>query len=509
MFVRALVGEHAAWGIGKQIDCIGDRCTVQYFDAPSASPISVSLPADAVAPTRIPEQTRVYHYDISIGAWEIGRLLDDHGDTQLVQFPNKATKHLNVVDVFTRWARPITDPTPFLANHINESPRFSDGRSAFRRSQLAQRAASLGMSALLSSAIELESHQIEVVRRILQDPVQRYLLADEVGLGKTIEAGILIRQCVLDCGNDVTILIVVPDALVLQWRSELSEKFLLGDLLGKSIHIVSMSGVDACEPLFSRAVMLVVDEAHHLIGRDAGAGIYTKIAAAAASIERVLLLSATPVLHNERGFLAMLHILDPANYPLDSIEAFQAKILARQPLAEIVAGLVPENALYLDHMLDALVELFPDDGLLQAHVAALRAIVEQMPDEGDPALIEAIGKTRAHLSEVYRLNRRILRHRRRNVVGLTPNRAGAVVHRYRSADRRALTAAVEDWKFAEAIALGDEPGENGKRRHVAFSQVLDRASQYAVSGAGMVGFLARRPEAVGNIDRFTAIARTL
>ena len=100
--------------------------------------------------------------------------------------------------VFVRWASPIKDPTPFLANRINESPRFSDARSAFVSSQMRQRAVSMGMSALLSCAVELEAHQIEVVRRILQDPVQRYLLADEVGLGKTIEAGVLIRQCALD-----------------------------------------------------------------------------------------------------------------------------------------------------------------------------------------------------------------------------------------------------------------------------------------------------------------------
>src|SRR3546814_15273063 len=78
----------------------------------------------------IAEQTRVYHFDESAGTWEIGRLLDDHGDSQFVQFPNSKSKHLKSDAVFVRWARPILDPTPFLANRINESPRFSDGRSS-------------------------------------------------------------------------------------------------------------------------------------------------------------------------------------------------------------------------------------------------------------------------------------------------------------------------------------------------------------------------------------------
>jgi ATP-dependent helicase HepA len=45
------------------------------------------------------------------------------------------------------------------------------------------------MSSLISSRVEIEPHQIAVVRRILQDQNPKYLLADEVGLGKTIEAG--------------------------------------------------------------------------------------------------------------------------------------------------------------------------------------------------------------------------------------------------------------------------------------------------------------------------------
>lgn len=66
------------------------------------------------------------------------------------------------------------------------------------------------MSGLISSIIDLEKHQYEVVRRVLQDPVQRDLLADEVGLGKTIEAGELMRQYVLDDPDSHRILILAP-----------------------------------------------------------------------------------------------------------------------------------------------------------------------------------------------------------------------------------------------------------------------------------------------------------
>ena len=512
MFVRVLAGEQATWGIGKQIDYSGDYCTVEYFDMPTSEPVTCKLNSNLVERVFLAQQTRVYHFDEAAGAWEIGRLLEDHGDRQLIQFPNHKTKYLEVSVVFVRWATPIEDPTPYLANQINESPRFSDGRSAFVRSQTRQRAASIGMSALLASAVELEAHQIEVVRRILQDPVQRYLLADEVGLGKTIEAGVLIRQCVLDTRQECNILVIVPPALVGQWRNELESRFFLGRCLDQSIHVVALYNDDSIRSLLPKATMLVIDEAHHLTKRLTGGitGIYADIAAATPAIDRVLLLSATPALHNERGFLEMLHLLDPATYPLSSEGAFRRKIESRQALAEIVAGLTPENALYLDYTIDQLATLFPDDELLQEHAEQLRNVIETMPEQDDPALVEAIGRLRTHLSEVYRLHRRILRHRRRSIGGLTPDRSGAEIVRYRSSDRAVLTAAIDDWRFDEANKLDAAGSEKlWSDRVRVFWQVLDRASQYPNSGPGMIGFLARQTAMIGDPERFAAINRCL
>jgi ATP-dependent helicase HepA len=133
-----------------------------------------------------------------------------------------------------------------------------------------------------------------------------------------------------------------------------------------------------------------------------------------------------------------------------------------------------------------------------------------MPDEKDPKLIEGISKIRAHLSEVYRLHRRILRHRRRSIRGLTPKRSGADVVRYRSADRAALTEAIDDWRFNEAVAL-DELGRDDlwKARADVFGQVLERASQYPSSGPGMIGFLAQKPSLIGDQAKFRRIKQCM
>lgn len=511
MFVRARQGEYTCLGVGKLIDRRGDLCTVEYFEAPVARPVIHDISADLLAPVTLPEQTRVYFFNNQLGFWEIGRLLDDHGDTQYVRFPNGSDRWLKVNDTFVRWSKPIAEPTAFLAGKVNETPRFADGRSAFVKSLLAQRAAAMGMSALVSSAVELESHQIEIVRRVLQDPVQRYLLADEVGLGKTIEAGVLIRQCVLDCGDDARILVIVPSTLVAQWRRELSSKFFLEHCLDNTVHILSFGEVERIKELLNYVDMLVVDEAHHLTsGRSAvDPHLYNVIAHAAPAIERVLLLSATPALHNERGFLEMLHLLDPHTYRQDDEEGFRRRIESRQELAQSVASLTPENALYLDYTLDRLTERFPDDALLLEQVSALRAIIDLMPADDDPELIQAIGRVRSHLSEVYRLHRRILRHRRRSIGGLTPDRSGATRVTYRSPVVARLYDAIEDWRFGEVTSTsgGEETLQQDRGRTLA--QVLDDMAQYPSRRAKTIAAVTGQEQPFDDADHFAKIVQGL
>src|SRR5207244_1150695 len=176
-----------------------------------------------------------------------------------------------------------------------------------------QRAASGGISALISSVIELEAHQIRVVRRVLNDLSQRHLLADEVGLGKTIEAGVIIRQAVLDDPKAHRIVVIAPASLTHQWRTELAARFGLGDFIDDSVLVLSLEETEELETSLAAATMLVVDEAHHLASvSDASAmHAYAIVARHSRSIDRLLLLSATPALRNETGFLRMLHLLDP------------------------------------------------------------------------------------------------------------------------------------------------------------------------------------------------------
>ena len=257
--------EYSDWGIGKIEDIQEGRAHISFFDSPVKDSFVVEVPTSNLRRLTLPRQTRVYWQDKEDASWRVGRVMYEDGETAEVRFPNQEDYHLESRDLYVRWERPIVDPTTYLAQHINETPLFAEARSGFTEALTRQRAASQGMSALISSVIDLEPHQIDVIKRVLQDPVQRYLLADEVGLGKTIEAAVLIRQHVIDDPTDHRIIILMPPALICQWRDELVRRFLLTTQLDDTIQIVSTSqSPNELNSLIEQATMLVIDEAHHL-----------------------------------------------------------------------------------------------------------------------------------------------------------------------------------------------------------------------------------------------------
>ena len=119
------------------------------------------------------------------------------------------------------------------------------------------------------------------------------------------------------------------------------------------------------------------------------------------------------------------------------------KIEHRQAIAEAVAALVPENLLQLDGFLAELVQ----------RIAALRAILDGLPSQDNQAFVQALNEVRGHLSEIYRLDRRILKNCRSSVTGLTPERDGATILGYRSPRTGLLAEAVERWRSEAANVI--------------------------------------------------------
>ncbi|WP_309246861.1 protein DpdE [Ramlibacter montanisoli] len=211
-----------------------------------------------------------------------------------------------------------------------------------------------------------------------------------------------------------------------QWRAELIRKFNLDAWMDESVRVLASDDLRELKKSIAEAGMLVIDEAHHLsTDKDEnGVSLFGLVSQYAPSVAAMLLLSATPALTDTQGFLKMLHLLDPVAFPLDDLDGFRRRIESRQLIAELVARLIPENALVMEDDLDRLVVAFKDDALLQSRVERLRPIVQQLPEEDDEEFVDALEAVRLHIAETYKLHRRILRNRRRSFPWATPKRSG-------------------------------------------------------------------------------------
>ncbi len=466
-----------ALGIGKVADVDDEWVTVEYFDSPTSDERpSRTLPAAVVEPAELHQETRVYFQHPATRDWFVGRALIKSGDEYRVQFPNRKVGELPESALYVRWERPIEDPTGHLAQRVNETPYFHAGRAPFRASLVDQRAACAGMTGLFSSVIELEEHQIEVVRRVLEDPIQRYLLADEVGLGKTIEAGAIMRQYALDRRRDFQILVAVPRHLCEQWEEELATRFLFDQELGERVHVVPHDATDEIMAAGMEAGMVVIDEAHQIarFAHDEAPekrGIYEALQAVTQVTDKLLLLSATPVLHNEAGYLAMLHLLDPALYDLDDVEGFRKTIAERQKVADLFYQLADDtDDDKLATSLDELVQFFPEDAHLEELVDELR---DQLGGDADErtAKIESI---RTHISETYRLHRRILRTRHSEQTSwLLPGRTALDSVEYDSPHRDKLESLLEEWRQNAIDEVDDVDSDKGAEALQWYRRLLE------------------------------------
>ncbi len=215
--------------------------------------------------------------------------------------------------------------------------------------------------------MDLIPHQLYLAREITSRQAPRVLLADEVGLGKTIEACLIVHR-LLATGRAARVLIVVPEPLVHQWFVELLRRFNLW------FHIFDESRCDALEtaqpdanpflddqlvlcalPLLldprraEQAVaagwdMLVVDEAHHLRWSPAAASPeYAAVDAVSRKAEGLLLLTATPEQLGLAGHFARLRLLDPNRY--FDFEAFKQESARFAEVAGVANRLLMGGAL--------------------------------------------------------------------------------------------------------------------------------------------------------------------
>lgn len=211
-----------------------------------------------------------------------------------------------------------------------------------------------GILSRLSSGVIPLPHQLHVLNRAVSDNNVRYILADEVGLGKTIEAGLIIEELKAR-GLIKRILVVCPTGLVTQWSIEMEEKFgekfriILpedydtirkitdnDDVYGQFDQVISP--MDSIKPLEKRIGwteerieqyneeriysiinsgwdLVIIDEAHRVAGSTGEVARYKLGNLLAAASPYLLLLTATPHNGKTEPFLRLIRLVDEKAFP--------------------------------------------------------------------------------------------------------------------------------------------------------------------------------------------------
>ncbi|UBV45518.1 hypothetical protein LAJ19_21585 (plasmid) [Deinococcus taeanensis] len=382
-----------------------DEARLLYMDS-IAQWREVTVPVSEVKRVNPWPQNRVYVKE-SGNTWRMGRIIYLRTEPREgfdVRFPNNVERQVPEKDVYLR-ARGDANPMDVLKLHGHETPYFFERRWPLVEAFQQQWSACRGLTSLLSSAVDLRDHQVNTVRRVLQDSVPRYLLADEVGLGKTIESGLIMRQVLLDRpGTRVTCL--VPPHLVKQWTEELRSRFYIDDF-GDAVTILP-HGTHKLPP----SDFIVIDEAHHVaaLAFTSRRPEYEHLARWTAQAGGLLLLSATPAASDQRAFLGMLHLLEPQVYALQDEEAFKLRLREREQIGSLFYVLDASLPKALaDGSVQAVGDLFPGDTQVQHLVQAWNALPV---DETESQRRSILAPLRMHVSETYRLHRRMIRHRR-------------------------------------------------------------------------------------------------
>lgn len=222
---------------------------------------------------------------------------------------------------------------------------------------------------LLGGRISLIPHQLYIAREVSQRYAPRVLLADEVGLGKTIEAGLIIHQQIRS-GLASRVLIIVPESLQHQWLVEMLRRFNLhfsvfdqdrcqqsqadsdNPFDTEQLVLCSLAFLTENPQWHELAVssdwdLLVVDEAHHLQwSQQAPSEEYQCIEQLAAKIPGLILLTATPDQLGHESHFARLRLLDPARF--HDYQRFIAEEQHYQQIAVLARAILADSTLTPD-----------------------------------------------------------------------------------------------------------------------------------------------------------------
>lgn len=276
----------------------------------------------------------------------------------------------------------LNQPEQRLLNGQFDDPKWFDLREQCLTHQFEHSTSSL--LGFVGARVDLIPHQIHIASEVGRRHAPRVLLADEVGLGKTIEAALIIHQQLLTARAQ-RVLIVVPSSLVHQWLVEMLRRVNLAFSVfdeerceamseesgnpfeAEQLIICSLDFLTHNSRYYQQALeaqwdLMVVDEAHHLIWSEGQPSQqYQVIEGLANATKGVLLLTATPDQLGHESHFARLRLLDPARF--HDYKSFVAEERQYSQLANAIGPLLSGAKLSDDNI--QAISQFADANMLE------------------------------------------------------------------------------------------------------------------------------------------------
>ena len=270
-----------------------------------------------------------------------------------------------------------------------------------------------GFKELAGCRTYLMAHQISTIVRAFESRPIRYMLADEVGLGKTIEAASIIKILSSE-KQDLRVLYIVPAALAQQWANELKYKFNIPTSMGDAMSsyakhlILSIEDLDEYSDVISEKWdMLLVDETHRLLSQDEK---YKLVLQLSKSVPNALFLSATPIQDRKEEYLKLLSLLQPDQYCRMTLKEFGAILTKQKKIQRRVNAMLSHMNQYEDYKEDKLEKLTElAEELDDEHLVK---IIDGISIDDDNKGRKSTEQALSYISENYRIERNVIRNRR-------------------------------------------------------------------------------------------------
>jgi len=352
----------------------------------------------------------------------------------------------------------VPDPCSQLLNLDAVPAHLASARVEFLHSFFEATAKSLGIVGYNGARMFPIPHQVGAARYCLLHGRTRFILADEVGLGKTIEAGLIVST-LRKYFPEWKTAFFVPESITIQWAFEMYGKF------GKSIF--RLSDDDEPEegepdpgvilphghaPEIARKQtyeILVIDEAHQILRDPAMFDAFLRLSKRA---HAVLLLTATPTSDDGKNICKLLNLADPEFYDMYGSDGYVLELFRQQDRVEKLLELLQNVESKADEILSAWENFEVEDDDMAARILSLKV---------DPTDMAVRSKISAMIVDRFYPRARILRYQRKSLLvdNELPERVEEPLEFEPSKEEKQVRTLVSEWlEMLNKSGKADQPG---------------------------------------------------